>query len=1084
MTHSVIRCVSALLVVGFGVNAGFAQPADPTLEKKARAILDAHCFKCHSHQAAKAKGDLMLDGRAFLLKGGDNGPAIVPGEPAKSLLIQSITHENPELKMPRQAPKLSAADIALLTAWVKAGAPFADAPVKAGLRTPGKITEEDRRYWAFQPIKAGEPPVVDEANPIDRFIVARLQQEGIKPAPTADARTLIRRITFDLVGLPPTPEEVDEFVAAWNDPNAKPQAAVESLVDRLLASPHYGERWARHWFDIVRFAESDGYRLDTFRPNAWRYRDYVIKSLNDDKPYDQFVREQIAGDELFPDNPDAFVAIGYLTHGIYEFNQRNVRGQWFEMTSEVADITGEAILGLSMGCARCHDHKFDPILQKDYFAFKAFFDGLMPSEELPYAKATQQADHAKKQAAWEAKTADIRKQIAAIEDPVRAKDAAYMLSKFPRDIQGMLKKPSAERTPAEQQLATLAYRQITFEYDKIDTKIKGAEKDKLLELRKQLAKFDADKPAALPMCQAVREVGSTPPPTVIAKKPNEPIAPAFLTVLGEKVPPVTPLKTTSGRRSVLANWLTRPDHPLTSRVLVNRIWQQHFGRGLVGTASDFGNLGEKPSHPELLDWLASEFSSPRPAGGEGPGVRGFGWSMKRLHRLIVTSKTYQQSSLAVPDAVAMQKDPDNRLLWKMTPRRLDAEQIRDAMLMVIGKLDRKVGGPSVEFKEPRRSVYLKWMRNTKDPLLEIFDLPDSFTSAALRNVSTNATQALYLMNSGYMLQQGGQFAELLYRDGAAADEQKVEHAFRLAFGRPPSSKETQLTRAFLAEQMKRISPPKDKTPPYETAKIPFHEGKAAVITPGGVQARFQVPENAKLPDQQFTLEAFVYLKSVFEDGTVRTIASHWNGDTKANGWAFGVTGKKSAYKPQSLVLQLWGKDAADKAAYEAIFSGFVMQLNRPYYVAVSVNVTDAGEKGVTFYLKDLADDEEPMQVYSTTHKVVKMPTARGPFTIGGTAGKQERTWDGMIDDVRLSDIALPQKQLLMTTNGLTKNTIGYWQFETTPGMLHDSSPNRLTLQRFSSASMTKTLVPIDARRGAWIDLCQVLLNANEFLYVD
>ncbi len=1066
MNRPPIRFFVASLVSVLFTGVVSAQPTE--LEKKARAILHAHCFKCHSHEAGKAKGDLMLDTRAFMLKGGDNGPALVPGDPAQSLLIKSVTHQDPMLKMPRSAPKLAIEDIAILTAWVKAGGAWTDAPAKSGLRAPGKITAEDRRYWAFQPLQAIDLPAGDEANPIDRFIRARLRKEGLKPSPNADPRTLIRRLSFDLIGLPPTPEETEVFVAAWTA-SVKPQAMVETLVDRLLASPHYGERWARHWLDVVRYAESDGYRLDTFRPHAYRYRDYVIKSFNDDKPYDRFVREQIAGDELDPNNPDALVAIGYLTHGIYEFNQRNVRGQWFEMISEITDITSETFLGLSMGCARCHDHKFDPILQKDYFALKSFFDGLMPSEELPYAAAAQQGEHAKKLAAWEAKTVALRKQIGEIENPVRAKDAASMTSKFQPDIQAMLRMPYAQRNPLEQQLATLAYRQIAFEYDKIDTKIKGAEKDRLLELRKQLAKFDADKPPPLPMCQGVREVGTQPPPTSIPKKASD-IAPAFLTVLGQDAPAITPTKSTSGRRAVLANWLTRPDHPLTSRVLVNRLWQQHFGRGLVGTASDFGNLGEKPSHPELLDWLADRFVKD-------------GWSMKKLHRLIATSNTYQQSSLSAADVLAMQKDPDNRLLWKMTTRRLDAEQIRDAMLLATGKLDRKVGGPSVEFKEPRRSVYLKWLRNTKEPLLEIFDVPDGFTSAAQRNVSTNSTQALYLMNSNYMLQQGAGFADRLHKDNTTTDDQKIERAFRLAFARSPSSKETQIAQTFLAGQQKRIVPVKDKVAPYETAKIPFHEGKAAVITPGSPQARFQLPDDVKLPSDQFTLEAFVYLRSVFDDGTVRTIASHWNGDTKATGWAFGVTGKKSAYKPQSLVLQLWGQDDAGKIAYDAIFSGFLMQLNRPYYVAVSVNLKDAGEKGITFYLKDLANDEDPLQIYSTTHKVVRMTAAKNTFCIGGTMGKLERSWDGMIDDVRLSNIGLPQSQLLFMNPALSKNTVAYWQFEPAPGMLNDSSPSRLTLQRHGSAS-SAPLATIDARRAAWIDLCQVLLNANEFLYVD
>ena len=1076
MKQRTLRFLSAALLFILGNGVASAQPGD--LEKKARVLLEAHCFKCHSHQAGKAKGELMLDARALMLQGGENGPSLVPGHPEKSLLIKSITHEDENLKMPRSAPKLSAADIALLTAWVKAGAPWTDAPIKMELRKPGNITDDDRRYWAFQPIKAGDLPAGAESNPIDRFILARLQKERIKPSPAADPRTLIRRLYFDVIGLPPTPEEVDEFVKLCE---ANPQESLGSswglVVDRLLASPHYGERWGRHWLDVVRFCESDGYRLDSFRPNAYRYRDYVIKAFNDDKPYDRFVREQIAGDELYPNDPDALVAIGFLTHGIYEFNQRHVRNQWNETISEIVDVTGEAFLGLSVGCARCHDHKFDPILQKDYYALRAFFDGLMPSEDLPYATTAQQEEYAKQQAAWLQKTEKIRAGIDAIENPVRKKNAVSAISKFPPDIQGMLNKAAKDRAPLEQQLATLAHRQIVFEYEKLDTQIKGEQKDRLLALRKELAKFDVDKPSPLPMCQATREVGTKPVETVIPRKPNQPIDPAYLTVLGEAAPKITALdkQASSGRRAVLAQWLTRPEHPLTSRVMVNRVWQQHFGRGLVGTANDFGNLGEKPSHPELLDWLADRFVKD-------------GWSMKKLHRVILMSKTYQQSSQATPDELALQQDPDNRLLWKMPSRRLDAEQIRDAMLAVTGKLDRQVGGPSVEFKEPRRSVYLKWLRNTKEPLLDVFDIPDGFTSAARRNVTTTSTQALFMINSPLMIQQGAAFAGHLHADNKTSDEHKIDRAFRLAFARAPSSKETQIMRAFLADQAKRIAPPKDKTPAYETAKIPFHEGKAAVITPGSAQARFQLPESAKLPTEQFTLEAFVYLRSVFDDGQVRTIASHWSPagtGVGGEGWLFGVTGKKSAYKPQTLVLQLWGKDAGDKFISEPIFSGLHLQLNRPYYVAIAVNLKDASDKGVTFYLKDLANDEEPLGIYSTTHKVVKMPAiSPRPFTIGGTLGKSERSWDGMIDDVRLSDIVLPQKKLLFLSDAMTKNTVGFWQFETTPGMLQDSSPNRLTLQRFGSVNMPAAVAVIDARRAAWIDLCQVLLNANEFLYVD
>lgn len=1075
-----LRFGTSLLLLSLA-SACQAQQADANLEKKVRSVLETHCYRCHSHETGKNKGGLMVDSRALLLKGGESGPAIVPGHPEKSLLIKAIRHEDENLKMPEKG-KLSDADIALLTAWIKAEAPWTEKPVKQGLRTPGKITADDRAYWAFQPLKNTPLPNVDEANPIDRFILARLTQEGLKPSPPAEPHSLIRRITFDLTGLPPTPEETDAFVRKGGG-----QKAVERLVDRLLASPRHGERWARHWLDLVRFAESDGYRLDSFRPQAWRYRDYVIKAFNDDKPYDQFVREQLAGDELFPDNPDALVAIGFLTHGIYEFNQSDVRSQWSSILSEAVDVTSEVFMGLSMGCARCHDHKFDPILQKDYYALRAFFEGLMPSEELPHVTAAAKAEHDRRLAAWAQKTAKIRAQIEAIEAPERAKVAATSTARFPRDIQDMLRKPADRRTPQEQQLATLAHRQLAFEYEKLDTRIKGEAKERLLQLRKDLAKFDADKPSPLPMCQSLREVGAQPPATLLPRKTNpEKIEPGFLTVMSQPAPTVTAPKhqVSSGRRAALAQWLTRPDHPLTSRVIVNRVWQQRFGRGLVATANDFGNLGDRPSHPELLDWLAQRFMQD-------------GWSMKKLHRLIVTSKTYQQAALpsplspegrgvgvrGEPNVQALKKDPDNRLLWRMTTRRLEAEQIRDAILSINGKLDLLQGGPSVELKEPRRSIYLKATRNTRDPLLEVFDLPDAFVSTAQRNATTTSTQALFMVNSPMMLQQAQALGDVLHRSHKTDDE-RIELAFRLAFGRSPSSKEKALALSFLEEQSQRIVPTKDKAPADEVAKIPFHEGRAALITPGGPQVRFQLPDSAKLPAQQFTVEAYVYLRSVFEDGTVRTIASHWDGDTKGNGWVLGVTGKKSSYKPQTLVLQLWGQNGKDQQTYEAIFSGLHLQLNRPYYVAMSVNVQDPSDQGITFYLKDLANDEEPLLVYGATHKVVKMPSARGNFAIGGTIGKTERTWDGMIDDVRLSNSALAQKELLLTADAMSKTTVGFWQFEATPGMLQDSSPNRLTLQRFGSASMPAPAAPIDARRAAWIDFCQVLLNANEFLYVD
>jgi hypothetical protein len=627
-------------------------------------------------------------------------------------------------------------------------------------------------------------------NPSDRFIRARLDREALTPSPPADRGALVRRVYFDLLGLPPTPAEVDAFV---RDSSVD---AYERLIDRLLASSHYGERWARHWLDVVRYAESDGFRQDAYRPHAWRYRDYVIRAFNADKPFDQFVREQLAGDELAPDDQEALAATGFLCHGIYEYNQRNVRNQWNDMLNEVTDVTGEVFLGLGVGCARCHDHKFDPFLQKDYFALRAFFEGMLPSAEVVCATPQARAEYERRLAAWEQKTAKVRGEIEALVSAEHGRIEKDMISKFPADIQSMMRKSSAARGPLEQQLATLAYRQIQYEYDHIDARLKGDAKTRLKQLQKELAQFDAVRPEPLPSFQAAREVGLEAAPTRIPKKVNQsPIVPAFPSVFDAAPPAITPPESaaSTGRRTALAQWLTRPDHPLTTRVIVNRIWQYHFGRGLVSTTNDFGHLGETPSHPELLDWLAHRFVQD-------------GWSFKKLHRLILTSRTYQQSATAPASALTLKKDPENRLWWRMDTRRLDAEQIRDALLAISGKLDPKAGGASADVKEPRRSIYLKVMRNSHEALLEVFDLPESFVSAGRRNVTTTPTQALLLLNSPAMQQHARAQAERLTREAGMKDATRVEFAFRLAFGRPPTATERGDALAYLRAQSGRVSP--------------------------------------------------------------------------------------------------------------------------------------------------------------------------------------------------------------------------------------------------------------------------------------
>jgi hypothetical protein len=599
-----------------------------------------------------------------------------------------------------------------------------------------------------------------------------------------------------------------------------------------------------------------------------------------------------------------------------------------------------------------------------------------------------------------------------------------------------------------------------------------------------LHKFDKAKPPPLPLGLTVRDVGPEAPPTFVPKK-AEPIAPGFLTILDERPATIAPVQDSTGRRLALANWLARPDHPLTARVMVNRLWQMHFGQGIVATSSDFGQLGEKPSHPELLDWLAHRFVAD-------------GWSLKKMHRLMVTSRTYRQSAFNSgsenrAEAGARRPggfsesglngqlvDPENRLLWKMPTRRLEAEQIRDALLAVTGQLDLTLGGPSVDYREPRRTVYCKIMRNVRDPLMEVFDAPENFLSTAQRNVTTTANQTLLMLNSPYMLKQAQQFATRLLKEKHTNDEALVAAAMRHAFGRNATPEEVRVAAEFLKHQAARIQP--KKLVAYETAKMPSREGRALVLTPAGPHPRLHLAEAPMLPKSDFTLEAVVLLRSVFDDGAVRTIAAHWDGDAKKPGWSFGVTSKKSAYKPQVLVLQLWGENAQGKFDYEPIFSGLHIALGKPYYVAIAVDMDQTGDAGVTFYAKDLSNDEEPLQKDSAIHRIVKLPPAAGRFTIGGPDGKLGRTWDGLIDDVRLSAGVLREGQLLLTSDRVLKETVGFWQFEPNPGMLKDSSPQGLHLVR--DGAPAGATAPQDVRLAALVDFCQVLLNANEFLYVD
>lgn len=1031
-------------------------------EEQIRPLLANRCFACHGPD--KQRGGLRLDSRAGMLAGGESGPSITPGHPDQSLLIEAIRWQSYE--MPPDG-KLADGEIETITQWVKNGAVWlgASGQLRPVVAEGSKLTDEDRNYWAFQPIRDPEVPVVGNAmwprNEIDCFILRRLEQESISPAASAEPRALVRRLYFDLVGLPPRPEVADAFAAEPSD------EAYRRMVDELLDSPQYGERWARHWLDLVRYAESDGYRQDAYRPDAWRYRDYVIRAFNDDKPYDRFVTEQLAGDELDPHDLDCLAATAFLRHWVYEYNQRDVRTQWDNILTDITNVTGDVFLGLGMGCARCHDHKFDPILREDYFRLKAFFTPLLPTEETPYANQEQWEEFQQRQAAWEDATAEVRAQIATLEKPYIDEAIRRAAEKFPPDIRPMIQKPVEQRSPFEHQLAELAWRQAKAEVAKINfaSKLAGEEKATWQRLQAELVEFDELKPAALPSALTVTDVGPVSPPTRIPKsRDGRDIAPGFLTVLdpADAVIPSVGAKTT-GRRTALAKWLASPENPLTARVIVNRIWQQHFGRGLVATPSDFGHLGQPPTHPELLDWLASRFIED-------------GWRLKALHRRIVTSATYRQSAMGVRSEIASRKDPENLWLWRMNVHRLDAEQIRDAMLHASGELEADTGGPSVESTRPRRSIYCKLIRNRRDPVLAAFDAADGFSSTDRRNVTTTPIQALTMINSPWSLTRAHAMAARLQQASLRDDESLVAQAYRWAYGRSPTVQETKAAAKFLRQE-REAAASHDEGTAMGMAAMPDRGSMAADLHPGANFRRLSLTNRPALPDEDFTIEAIIYLRSLYPDATVRTIASHWDSNNSHPGWALGVTSTKSAYQPRNLILQLVSDPAQGGTGYEVIASNLRPEMNKPYYVAVSVRMADASETGVTFYMKDLSRPAAELLSASAEHKAVAHCRSTNAFVLGGRDGSNRHQWDGLIDDVRLSRRSLRADELTIAGAEASSATVAHWTFddETQPLADLSSQGNHLDVSDGTA---------LDPASVALVDFCHVLLNSNEFIYVD
>ncbi|QNN21214.1 DUF1549 domain-containing protein [Planctomycetales bacterium ZRK34] len=1053
-----------MILCALGATSAFADDAKLAgmkfFEQKVRPVLAEHCYKCHGPD--KHKADLRVDGLDTILRGGKSGPVIVPGEPNQSLLIQAVRHDHADLKMPKDGDKLPDAKIDALIKWVKMGAPWPGAePGKRG----DMFTAEDRAWWAIQPVnKPAVPKVNDQGwsrNAIDPFVFRKLSENKLSPAGEAGRVALIRRVSFDLIGLPPTPEQIDAFV---KDTSAD---AYEKVVDRLLASPHYGERWARHWLDLVRYADSDGYRADGFRPDIWRYRDYVVRSFNQDKPYDQFVTEQLAGDEVAPEDPDALIATGYMRLGVYEWNQRDCYTQQNIMLDDMTAVTSDVFLGLSMECAHCHNHKFDPILQKDYYRLRAFFEPVIWRDDVAPVTPQRRKEYEAKLAEWEQKTQEIRDQIAEIEAPYRAKATKNMLDYFTEELQAMWRKPAEERTPYEEQLAYLIDRQVVDAVDKALRRIKGENKEKLDALGEQLKEFDKLKPAPLPPAMTASDVGVQAPPTRIeGDRTKRVIEPGFLSLLDPEPAEIATLEgrdDTTGRRTTLARWITNPDNPLTARVLVNRIWQQHFGRGIVATPSEFGKLGEPPTHPELLDYLASTFIEN-------------GWSIKKLHRLIVTSATYRQTADRPTNEHARRVDPANTLLWRMNTRRLDSEQARDAMIAAAGELDDKFGGPTVSGGTPRRSIYVRVKRLNPDPVLAAFDAPSGLNSESTRNVTTTARQALLMINGDWPLKRAKTLARTVRSAHPGDPAAQVDMAYRLTTGRVAETHERESAIAFLQSQAEVIADREAAPPTFGLKPFPERKTTAAMFRNGAMEDRFHLKDSKPLPTGDFTIEAYVKLDSLYPDASVRAIVSQWDADSQAPGWLLGVTSEKSRYTPRNLIVQFVGDAKGDRRIYEVLASGLHLELNRPYYVAFSIDIDDTTPAGITFYLKDLSDPDSPTQVAHVPHQAIGHYHSDRPLTIGGRHGRLNAGWDGLIDEVRLTASVLPEAQLLINSEAEVPQTVGHWKFETN-AVLQDSSAHGNHLQPGPKIDHS------NADEAALVDFCQLLLNSSEFLYL-
>jgi len=808
--------------------------ADVFFEKEVRPLLAAKCYECHGPD--RQRGQLRVDGRQYLLTGGKSGPALEPGLPDESLLIRAVRRTDEKLKMPPKAkPPLSPAEVDVLVQWVESGAPWPQAdPARRRSAEGGRVvTAEDREHWAFRPLRRPAPPHVEGTSwlrgPVDRFVLARLEEQQLAPNPPADRRTLARRLYLDLVGLPPSPEETRAFL---NDPAPD---SYERLVERLLASPRYGERWGRHWLDLVRYAQTDGYEFDAEKPFAWRYRDYVISSLNEDKPYSRFILEQLAGDELDEVTLETLVATGYYRLGAWEASADDKRKAHFDELDDIVSTTGETFLGLTIGCARCHDHMTDAIPQRDYYRMLAIFHNVRAYSPPNYEDdgstlqtLAEPAEVERWRADRKARLQAVMKEQADFSAPIKKRILTKKRAQLPESLRQAYDKPKAERSPRERALAKEAAVRLRVGTRDLVAVYTESQNQKVEELSRRVSEIQRET-GSFDWSLVVRERGARPRVTHIlargdAAQPTDPVEPMFPAVLttASSVGDAgfetdrRKFENSTGRRRALAEWIGSERQPLSARVITNRLWQHHFGRGIVATPNDFGKMGARPTHPLLLDWLARELIDS-------------GWSLKRIHREIVNSSTYRMSSRAKrPDAGV--RDPENRFFWRQNFRRLEAEALRDALLAVSGELNTRMGGrgifprvgrqalagspqPGLGWEVSpagdllRRSVYVFLKRRMPLPFFEGFDYTDMSRSTGARDITTVAPQALHLLNGRFANERSLALADRILGERASLPLEEtdlrmahVARAYALVLGRSPSPGETELALTSLGRQ--------------------------------------------------------------------------------------------------------------------------------------------------------------------------------------------------------------------------------------------------------------------------------------------